>query len=754
MRSINWTFVARLNLAIICSTIVLAGCDGAMSQKDMFARAISRGDDDDDEDEEDDAGAAAEAVASTPASPPPVTPAQPNNSTTVTPAATAASTNTVPANTAPANTAPASTAPANTATPPAAVASAAVATPTVSADGSPGAQTPLGSATEVGGETIADRRPDAPLTQEESRKRTAENIDRITDALLAWMESSYKVPTSIVKDRRGLPGLSWRVKILPLLGYESLYNRFNLKEPWDSPTNKPLLELIPDEFVCFERFDTNTNLQLVVNEAALFSTVEEKDKSEISDAPMIVLLVEVDDNYAVPWTAPFDYEVPKKNEKPLNYGIGNKREDGVFMGWMTGDAALWPKPVDPAIFMRAVTFEAGDGVNFARYLEYPPALPGGSSRPSFVSGGSGFGSNSSAGSSLAGGSSSRVTGAAGFNSNPGYSSSSAPTYSVGGRNNYTRVPMPEQQAILEAEQKVRETYIDAFKLARTPAEFAQLAKRIEKQVMEGTLPPAELFVGLRTAMNVAIRARSPDHALRVLELIDAQFEIDRNTFDQALVTGFIGDKGTLRTELSKSAVLLPVLRNVVQTLVDKDDYREAAKFVSYGAPLLRVLSDDEAAFQWKMMSERVKEGKSIFPKIAHHVEQLDSDPDNARANYVVGWYLCLIKDNWGEGLQMLAKSDNDELRGLAQLEGQDSINIVKHVRLGDAWWDYAEKNKDEDIVFETSLRRARKWYQSASVGLADGLDRIKANNRLTRIDNMIGRDPESLITRSSIEDDD
>lgn len=750
MRSNTWTFFARLCLAIVCiASVFLAGCGGGMSQKDMFARAISRGGDDDDDEDEDDGTFAAAAATATPTSPPPETSVSP-----ATPSGPAANT------AAPENTDANNAAVVATTSPPLTKASTVVAntnsgsgnppTPASNTESSAATETAIASAVEVGGQTIAQRRPSAPLSQEESRKKTAQNIDRITDVLLTWMESSYRVPTSVVKDRRGLPGLSWRVKILPLLGYESLYNRFNLKEPWDSPTNKALLEYIPDEFVCYERFDTNTNLQLFVNGTALFSTTEEKDKSEISDAPKIVLLAEVDDNLAVPWTAPFDYEIPK-DDRPLDYGLGNKREDGIFVGWMTGDAALWPSPVDPAILMRAVTFEAGDGVNFSRFMEYPPSLPGGSSRPSFVAGSSGFGGNTnrSASSGAGGG----MTGASGFNSSPGFGSSAATTYSVGGRNNYTRGPMPDQQKILEAEQKVRETYIDAFKLARTPAEFAKLAKRIENQVMEGSLPPAELFVGLRTAMNVAIRARDPQHGMRVLELLDAQFEIDRLTFEQSLIEGFIGAKGTLRTELSKSTPLLPLLRNVVQTLVENDDYREAAKYVSYGAPLLRVLSNDEAAFQWKLMSERVKEGKSIFPKIAHHVELLSKDPSNAKSNYLVGWYLCLIKDNWGEGLQMLAKSDNQELRALAQLEVQDNINLVQHVRLGDAWWNYAEKHKDEEIVFEASLRRSRKWYQSASVGLADGLDRIKANNRLTRIDNMIGRDPESLVTRSSIEDD-
>jgi Protein of unknown function (DUF1559) len=46
-------------------------------------------------------------------------------------------------------------------------------------------------------------------------------------------------------DPQGRPLLSWRVHLLPQLGEQALYSRFNLNEPWDGPTNKPLLAQMP-----------------------------------------------------------------------------------------------------------------------------------------------------------------------------------------------------------------------------------------------------------------------------------------------------------------------------------------------------------------------------------------------------------------------------------------------------------------------------------------------------------------------------
>ena len=46
-------------------------------------------------------------------------------------------------------------------------------------------------------------------------------------------------------DMQGRPLLSWRVHLLPYINEDFLYKQFNLNEPWDSPTNKPLLSRMP-----------------------------------------------------------------------------------------------------------------------------------------------------------------------------------------------------------------------------------------------------------------------------------------------------------------------------------------------------------------------------------------------------------------------------------------------------------------------------------------------------------------------------
>lgn len=69
--------------------------------------------------------------------------------------------------------------------------------------------------------------------------------------------------SSTAFDANGVPYLSWRVHILPYLGYSTLYSKFKINEPWDSPNNLPLLNEMPDVFRSAGDSSTSTTSRLL-----------------------------------------------------------------------------------------------------------------------------------------------------------------------------------------------------------------------------------------------------------------------------------------------------------------------------------------------------------------------------------------------------------------------------------------------------------------------------------------------------------
>jgi hypothetical protein len=61
---------------------------------------------------------------------------------------------------------------------------------------------------------------------------------QIVEGLLNYEAANGKLPPAYVADANGRPMHSWRVLILPYLeGYNALYKKYNLNEPWNGPNS-------------------------------------------------------------------------------------------------------------------------------------------------------------------------------------------------------------------------------------------------------------------------------------------------------------------------------------------------------------------------------------------------------------------------------------------------------------------------------------------------------------------------------------
>ena len=89
-----------------------------------------------------------------------------------------------------------------------------------------------------------------PIVRQDHKDRCVQQLKRLGLALHEFHEAHGHFPAAAITDKSGTPLLSWRVAILPQLGYQSLYDAFHLDEPWDSPHNLALAAQMPEVFRC------------------------------------------------------------------------------------------------------------------------------------------------------------------------------------------------------------------------------------------------------------------------------------------------------------------------------------------------------------------------------------------------------------------------------------------------------------------------------------------------------------------------
>ncbi len=132
-------------------------------------------------------------------------------------------------------------------------------------------------------------------------------------ALQNYHDVYGSLPPAYLTDARGKPTLSWRVLILPFADGDTLYHSFNLSEPWDGPTNLPLLARMPRFYGCPSRESRwprgLTKCVAITGPGTAFPGATSVRFDDITDGlDETILLAEVE-TLEVPWTAPIDLDL-------------------------------------------------------------------------------------------------------------------------------------------------------------------------------------------------------------------------------------------------------------------------------------------------------------------------------------------------------------------------------------------------------------------------------------------------------------
>jgi Protein of unknown function (DUF1559) len=225
-----------------------------------------------------------------------------------------------------------------------------------------------------------------------SYPKCVNNLLKIGLALHEHHDELGSFPKAAISDKEGRPGLSWRVAILPFLGQKSLYDRFKLDEPWDSPNNKPLLAEMPEVFACpgTSRKDPSlTNYRAFAGHGAFLEPAYDKRLEKVwwvgddgekhyygeprsgtriadfMDGPANTLMV-VEAKVSVPWTKPD--ELPFDPEHPSGplFGAGSPHRGGFNAVFV--DASVWflPNTISPDLFRSLITRAGGEIVSLDR----------------------------------------------------------------------------------------------------------------------------------------------------------------------------------------------------------------------------------------------------------------------------------------------------------------------------------------------------------------------------------------------------
>ena len=199
------------------------------------------------------------------------------------------------------------------------------------------------------------------------RMTSQNNLKQIGLALHNYYGAMGAFPPAVVRDKNGKALYSWRVLILPYLEQDVIYKNWKKDEPWDSPHNKPLSDVVLKVYTLPGNPDgvsNRTPYRVFIGKGTGFEELKRQPSkgiriSDITDGTSNTIAV-VEATETVPWAKPEELDfVAGKALPPL----GPPWRDEFNALLFDATVRFIPKTIKPQSLQAMITRNGGEIVN-------------------------------------------------------------------------------------------------------------------------------------------------------------------------------------------------------------------------------------------------------------------------------------------------------------------------------------------------------------------------------------------------------
>ncbi|MCO6454517.1 MAG: hypothetical protein J5I93_04295, partial [Pirellulaceae bacterium] len=290
-----------------------------------------------------------------------------------------------------------------------------------------------------------------------------------------------------------------------------------------------------------------------------------------------------------------------------------------------------------------------------------------------------------------------------------------------------RTPVPNPLAQRDAKNLFREVYGDEYAKATQPEDKKELARKLMDHVPEVRPDPASHYVLLDIIREIAVQGDDPELAIEALDELCQTYSADRHDLRRKTLASCL--KKDKDGKIRGSQSLMQHALRYAQDARSDEAYQDAEELCSLA--IAAVQSDrnpKELIDRIARYRDEVRDFKQARVNADEALRTLEKSPaDDGVARLALGRYLCLYRDDWENGLPILAEASSGGLQSVVQLELENPATPEAQATLGDAWWDRAESAGPAEQL--AMRRRAAQWYAKALPTMPAGLQKVKIQRR-------------------------
>ena len=285
------------------------------------------------------------------------------------------------------------------------------------------------------------------------------------------------------------------------------------------------------------------------------------------------------------------------------------------------------------------------------------------------------------------------------------------------------VEIPSVAARSQAEKLVEGLFKKELAALDSSTKRIELARTLLAQAGNQRLGTADHYVLLEKARDLAMVGGDIGLTCQLIDMFTATYKVD----ELKLRAGALAVLAETVTRTDGQRQIAAMALDLLDRAIAADDFEEGRKFGRIAYTVARKTDDKALVAQTAERGKAFKEIQKNFEDFQHALAMLKDRPKDAAASTLAGKYYCFVKDDWKQGLPLLAQGDDAVLAGSAAKELASPADSAASFELAESWDDLAER--EQGIRHSRLKSHARSWYQKALPAL-DGLARIKAEKAL------------------------
>ncbi|MFM7244084.1 MAG: NPCBM/NEW2 domain-containing protein [Planctomycetaceae bacterium] len=283
------------------------------------------------------------------------------------------------------------------------------------------------------------------------------------------------------------------------------------------------------------------------------------------------------------------------------------------------------------------------------------------------------------------------------------------------------LPVPAAESMARSRATVEDVFADDIDDATTPAEKSALARRLAERAA-ATSDPSDRFALLAMAVDKAIESGDVAVASGLIDRVPREFMLPTEEWRLDATTRLAAKAGP-QGAAEVTDLFLAIGRDALESGAE-DVVSKASSLALVSA---RRAKDADRAAQATRLQQRLRKRQAIDKEVRPLLDAVAKDPTDEDANAAAGKTLCLKAERWTEGLPLLAKGGDRDLRAIAMAEMKIGDSPARRLALADAWWEWSESQKPPWKF--TGKARAGHHYERV-VNSLNGLERARVEKRL------------------------